>query len=361
MFAHRALPAINQVGLFFILGGVFVTIMVCAIMPSRTGAGYATTASVWKQWENQTGYSSNGFVFVAGMLNGAYSVGTPDCIAHLAEEIPNPKRNIPKAIAAQMLTGLLSGFLYLIAMFYAINSMDDLLSNTYASPLAEMYLQATGSRVGSLCLLILIFLPSFICLIGNYIVASRALWTLARDNATPFPGFLGRISRRHNNPFNATFVCGIILTALACISLGSTTAFNAFVGSFVVLSSLSYLAAILPNILTRRSHVKPGPFWMPSLVFNIVGGIGCTYILVFMVIFCFPYSMPVTAANMNYASLIMGGFTIFVALWYMWKRGHGYVGPKVLHLGSNVSMVEDREFAGEVVSGKGNSSIRGLL
>lgn len=77
MFANRALPKLTNIGLFFILVGVFVTIMVCAIMPSRTGKGYASNEFVWREWSNQAGWSSDGFVFCAGMLNGAFAVGTP--------------------------------------------------------------------------------------------------------------------------------------------------------------------------------------------------------------------------------------------------------------------------------------------
>lgn len=83
LFANRALPTINELGLFFTIAGAFITIVVCASM-----ATHASNSFVWKDWQNQTGWSSNGFVFAAGMLNGAYSVGTPDIVAHLAEELP---------------------------------------------------------------------------------------------------------------------------------------------------------------------------------------------------------------------------------------------------------------------------------
>jgi choline transport protein len=79
LFANKALPAVNQVGLVFILAGVFITIIVCAVMPQQTGSGYAPSSFVWADWSNATGYSSNGFAFLAGMLNGAYAIGTPDC------------------------------------------------------------------------------------------------------------------------------------------------------------------------------------------------------------------------------------------------------------------------------------------
>ena len=48
------------------------------VMPNRPdGPGYASNAFVWTEWNAEIGYP-NGFVFVAGMLNGAFSVGTPD-------------------------------------------------------------------------------------------------------------------------------------------------------------------------------------------------------------------------------------------------------------------------------------------
>lgn len=79
MFANRALPIVTNIGLFLILVGVFITIMVCAIMPSQKlgGKGHASSSFVWKEWQNQTGWESNGLVFCMGMLNGAYAVGTP--------------------------------------------------------------------------------------------------------------------------------------------------------------------------------------------------------------------------------------------------------------------------------------------
>jgi choline transport protein len=56
--------------------------MVLVIKPSSSGKGYATNEFVWKDWNNGTGYSSNGFVFLAGMLNGAFAIGTPDGCTH---------------------------------------------------------------------------------------------------------------------------------------------------------------------------------------------------------------------------------------------------------------------------------------
>lgn len=88
LFGNRALPSLGNIGLFFIVAGVLITIIVCAVMPHVDKVPYASNHDVWRNWTNDTGYSNDGFVFVAGMLNGAFAVGSTDCVAHLAEEIP---------------------------------------------------------------------------------------------------------------------------------------------------------------------------------------------------------------------------------------------------------------------------------
>lgn len=296
MFMNRSLPTINNLGLFFIIGGVFVTIIVCAALPgsSPSHPPHATSTFVWADFQNATGWDSKGFVFLAGMLNGAFAVGTPDCVSHLAEEIPRPRRNIPLAIAAQMVIGFITAFCYMIAIFYAINNLEavtDPASQFARFPLAEIYAQATNTGAGTLGLLAVILLPLIITCIGTYITAGRTLWTLARDDATPFSRTLGQIKPGANfkNPFNATLACGLINTCLGCIYVGSTTAFNAFVGSFVILSSLSYCAAILPFILTGRfsrsekeggNGMKKGPYAMGHKTGLVVNIISCAYIIV---------------------------------------------------------------------------------
>lgn len=47
-------------------------------MPNQNGGpGHASSAFVWMEWTAEIGYP-NGFVFLAGMLNGAFSVGAVD-------------------------------------------------------------------------------------------------------------------------------------------------------------------------------------------------------------------------------------------------------------------------------------------
>lgn len=210
-------------------------------------------------------------------------------------------------------------FCFLIAIFYAITDLDAVRAGG-SYPLAQIYQQATGTSGGALGLLIVVFLPTFGTCIGCYITAGRMLWTLGRADITPFSDWIGTLHPTHRNPFNATLVCAITCTGLGSIYIGSTTAFNAFVGSFIILGSLSYTAAILPHLLRGRSKLDAGPFFMKGYVGYVVNAISCGYMVAFIVIYSFPYSSDFDETTMNYTSLITGGLTIFVVLWWFCKK-----------------------------------------
>jgi amino acid transporter len=316
-------------------------------MPSRNGFGYAPSELVWKTWTNSIGYSSNGFVFCAGMLNGAYAVGTPDCVTHLAEEIPQPSKNLPKAIGIQMLAGFVTAVGFLLALFYSVNDFDKLLHSESLFPLGEIFAQAFQTRAGTLGLSLVVLIPTFFTNIGTYITCGRMMWTLARDRATPFSNHMGQLQIRWDNPFNATLGCGVVSTVMGFIYLGSSTAFNAFVGSFVVLTTLSYLGAILPYLLTNRKHVVLGWFKMPRLVFIPLATIACLYMVAFDIIFCFPYYLPTTADSMNYTSVIVVGLTVLISGYWVWKGRRDYIGPDLAFLRS----IQGQEVAVEAPEG----------
>lgn len=324
--ANSAMPWFTKVGIFFILAGFLITVIVMAAMPGLPGRpGHASSAFVWRDWTADIGYS-DGFVFVAGMLNGAFSVGAVDATTHLAEEIRDPQRNIPIAIGLQMSIGFVTGLCYLITIMYAITDYDALFESPY--PIAEIYRQGTGSVAGAIGLLSLVMVCIGLTVVGLYVTCGRTLWALARDGATPFPRVLGKVNHRLDMPLWATLATVVLATLLAAIYVGNTTAFNALVGAFILCSSSSFLAAILPNLITGRRNITYGPFHMRGWVGFVVNGVACAYMLVWFVIYSFPYALPTDAASMNYASLIWGGFTILVALWWFLGTGRDYQGPK---------------------------------
>lgn len=213
---------------------------------------------------------------------------------------------------------------------YGINSLDDIANTNIVSlPLAAIYQQATNSTPATTALLLLFIFDIIICLTGPYIAAGRMLWTLARDDAVPGSHWVRRVNIRFRNPLNAQLIITVWLLILGCIYIGNATAFNAFVGTFIILTTMSYATAILPHLFTGRKNVPKGPFWMPSWLAYPVMAVACTYIIVFDVIYMFPAVYPVDAESMNYSCVLVGGITLLLIPWYAWKRSHGYIGPEV--------------------------------
>lgn len=219
-----------------------------------------------------------------------------------------------------------STFIYLIAIFYATNNLDGITSSTSLFPIADLYHQATRSVAGTFGLQLLIFLPSFWSVMGAYVTAGRTLWALGRGNAAPFSTWLARISPRFHGPLNATLTVMVINACCGLIYLGSSTAFNAFIGSVICLVSISYLISILPYLYSGRTRVIPGWFFMKGLFGTVVHSLTSAYIIVFVIIFCFPYSMPVTVGSMNYTSAILVGISLAISSLWFWKRNRGYSG-----------------------------------
>lgn len=222
IFGHKLLPRLNSIGLFAMLSGLLVTIITCAVMPGMGDRPpHAPSSFVWSDWSSDLGYDSQGFVFLLGMLTGAFTIGTPDSGAHLCEEIPHPEINVPIAIASQMTIGFVTSLAYLIAIFYAISDLSAIQNAGGVFPIAQIYLQATSSPAGASGLLAMIFMVNIFNIISVQVTASRMLWTIARDKGAPFAKTISHVSRKHGNPIYAQVAVSILTTLLGCIYVGS--------------------------------------------------------------------------------------------------------------------------------------------
>jgi len=130
---------------------------------------------------------SGGIAFLTGVLNGAFTIGTPDAVSHMAEELPNPKVDLPKAVFAQIGLGFITTFCYAIAVFYAISDLEAVTQSTGAFPIAAVYSQATGSAGGTFGLLLIVFLSVMICTVGKQHLLNFAVLKCLKLTMSPIP------------------------------------------------------------------------------------------------------------------------------------------------------------------------------
>lgn len=176
VFVNRVIPHTQTVGMFFVIVGGIVSIIVIAAMPKQ----HASNHFVWGSFKenNITGWQ-DGVAFLLGVLNGAFTIGTPDAITHMAEELPHPKKDLPKAIGLQIGLGFLYAFVFAITISYAITDLDVLTTGINTYPLASIYAQATANGDGSqnlgaqFGLLFIIWCSSMMCCIGTMVTVGE--------------------------------------------------------------------------------------------------------------------------------------------------------------------------------------------
>ena len=128
---------------------------------------HASGSYIFTDNTNGTGWSSDGWAFMLAIGNAVYSYLGSDCGAHLAEEIDNPSKNLPKVILYPLAMGLLTAFPFTVALMYSITDIKAVLNTVTGLPLLEIYYQGTGSRAAASILLAIFAFCFFANLVAN--------------------------------------------------------------------------------------------------------------------------------------------------------------------------------------------------
>ena len=118
---------------------------------------------------------------------------------------------------------------------------------------------------------------------------------------------------------------------MGCIYLGSTVAFNAIVGTCLILMHLNIAVPLVFLMMSGRSErflPKKGHWNMGVLgwVFNAIS-VGWAFIV--LIFFCFPTTTPTTGSMMNYASAVLAVMFLFSVInWFVWARKN-FTEPKI--------------------------------
>lgn len=103
----------------------FLVILVTCLALSTKSSSVA----VWTTFDNATGWPS-GVTFLTGLVTPAAMYGGIDAVLHLAEEVKEPQRTVPKAIMSIITIGFVTGFAFSIAMCYGITDIQPLIGAT---------------------------------------------------------------------------------------------------------------------------------------------------------------------------------------------------------------------------------------
>lgn len=207
--------------------------------------------------------------------------------------------------------------------------MQYLLAAASGQPIGLLFKTVTGSSGGGFGLLFLILGILIFAGTGALTASSRATYAFARDGAIPGSRYFGTTNEKLGIPLWGLVLSTVVDCLLGLIYFGSTAAFNSFTGVATICLSTGYGLPILVSVLRKRKMVRASTFSLGRYGYAI--NIICLcWISLAIVLFCMPVSLPVTAASMNYASVVFAGFAGISLAWYAIRGRKTFTGPPVV-------------------------------
>ncbi|PHH59033.1 hypothetical protein CDD81_3854 [Ophiocordyceps australis] len=339
-FLNSLLPLVYRGAFLWSMGGfvvVSITVLACA------SPNYNSASFVFWGFNNATGWP-DGVAWLLGLLQGGLGVTAFDAVVHMIEgiyahclgggallmppEIPQAARQGPRIMVWSVCIGTMTGAMFLAILLLVSGDIQDVIASP-AGPLLQILLDATHSRVGAICLLMLPLVCLFFATLSAMTISSRMVFAFARDRGLPWSRVLARVDVRLGLPLNALALTCVVVILFGMIFLASTSAFNAIMSASIVALNLSYAMPIAVNCAQGRKVLAQASWRLPAWLGWTADAIALCYVLLTTVLFLFPPKLPVTGTNMNYC---IGAFVIIVMVsvlqWLMDGRKH-FTGPLV--------------------------------
>lgn len=95
---------------------------------SRTSS-FNSSEFVWTTFINNTGWKSNAVVFLTGLANPNFMFAGIDGAVHLAEEVADAAKFVPRALMSTVVIGFVTAFGFSLSMLYSLNDFDKVVNS----------------------------------------------------------------------------------------------------------------------------------------------------------------------------------------------------------------------------------------
>ncbi|KAM3075567.1 hypothetical protein ACMFMG_007706 [Clarireedia jacksonii] len=325
IWGSRILPHTNIAsGVLHIAGFVAIVAVLGAMAPKHDAY------FVFVKVTNTSGWENDGVSWLVGLLSAVYPLLGYDAACHLAEELPRPARNVPIAMVCSVVINGLMGLGYCIILLYSLGNLDDLLASRTGFPYMQLCLNVTGNAAGATILILIVCLIAVAANAAGCTSTSRTYWAFARDSGTPYSRYFAHVHPTLQVPVRAIVALTVVEMLLGLIYLGNGTAFNAILSMSVLGMYASYLLPIIYMMLYDRKSLRKDRYSSFQLGDRLGWWVNVMAVawLVLAIVFCtFPSIKPVTAQNMNYSAVVMGGWLLFGAVFFFCFGRKEYNGP----------------------------------
>ncbi|KAH6686982.1 gaba permease, partial [Verticillium dahliae] len=190
---------------------------------------------------------TTGWAFFVGLLQGGFTMIGYGMVALICEEVPNPRREVPKGLVLSVLAMGITGLVYLIPILFVLPDVSLLLSVANGQPIDLLFKTVNGSVAGGFDLLFLLLGILLFAGVGAITAASRITYAFACDKAIPGHHIWSRVDRRLGVPIWSLRLTDAVNALLVCIYFGSSAAINGITGVRAVSLSTSYGLPVFPR------------------------------------------------------------------------------------------------------------------
>lgn len=313
---EKTLPWFNNgVGIVFSALFIAYSLALLICVGTNNELDFQSGKFVFGKWINQTGWP-NGVVWFTGLIQAAYGLTAFDSAIHLAEEIPNPRVNIPRIIWLSVLIGAITGALFMVVCLFCIQDIDSVLNSPVGNPFIQLLMDVMGVNGAAVCVALFEFngLGQGFSIMTT---GSRLTWSFARDGGFPFSGWLTHIDKRWKSPARALWAQGFLVALVGVLYLFAETVLEAILSVSTIALTISYAMPIVALLIVGRDKLPPGPFRLGKYgtFCNVVSIIYCCITTIF---FFFPGSPNPSPGDMNWAIAVFGVMLIIsLSFWFI--------------------------------------------
>ncbi|KAB8217743.1 amino acid/polyamine transporter I [Aspergillus novoparasiticus] len=269
---------------------------------------------VFVNFINASGWKSDGWAFFLALLPAYACLAAFDNATHLTDELEQPGKQVPQVMIGSF---LLSFFLTIpMILIYEFCNVDpeSMLEPVGGQPIIQLFVSAYRSEtltiISAIIILIVVSIGGAATLIGW----SRLYWSFSREGLLPFSRKMSELSSKDSLPINALVWGTFLMIALGAISIGSSIAMNALLGGANLCIIISVVASFGLVLKKGRRTLNPDRWLNLGRWGDAVFLIAFLWCIFISTTFCFPLSLPVTAASMNWTTVVFFGIIALAAI-----------------------------------------------
>ncbi|KIV94412.1 hypothetical protein PV10_02179 [Exophiala mesophila] len=320
----RLLPGINKAMVVFLnCAGFYVFVVLLAKTSPKNSAHDA-----FLHVTNETGWSSDGFVFLLGFLPGLLTMSVPDAASHMAEEVPVPERTIPLVMFATTCLNAFAGLIMVIAIIFCTVHPENLLDPLGHQAALQVAVDSWNNKGWVVTVAAIMIIVNSNATSALLTGASRLLWAFAKTGGLPAGRIFGRTNKRLQLPVVAVVACSTLAGLLSLLVFGPYTVLNGIFGSSILCLNVTYWVPIFFVLRKNRKTLPEKRTFNLGRAGPFINILALAWLTLTEVTLSLPSYYPVTASGMNWSPVVFIGFLIAImGNWFVVRGGYQMPNP----------------------------------